>query len=77
MNDDLETRKAKAVEEYQTVMEWSVYEMGKVMERLKENNAWEYLDGNKEAFAYIKEKRQQRLKEILEKYNLPNELIKR
>ena len=65
---DLEERKAKAVAEYEEVLEWSIRESDKVYEKLRAEGKALGLDTNRESFAYIKEKRRQRLKEILEKY---------
>ena len=68
---DLEERKAKAVAEYNEILEWSIRESDKVFEKLQAEGKPLGLDTNKEAYAYIKEVRKQRLKEIFEKYDLP------
>ena len=65
---DLEERKAKAVSEYNEVLKWSICESEKVYEKLVKAGKNIGLDTNQEAYAYIKEKRKQRLKEILDKY---------
>ena len=69
----LEERKAKAVAEYNAVLEWSIKESEKILEKMKREGQFLYLDGHGEEFAYIKETRFRRLKEIFNKYDLSEE----
>ena len=71
MNDNLEERKRKATAEWKELIKWSVTESQKVSEQLDKEGAIRGLDTNKEAFAYIRETKKRRLKEIAEKYDLP------
>ena len=71
MNDDLEERKRKANAEWKELIKWSVTESQKVSEQLDKEGAIRGLDTNKEAYAYIRETKKRRLKEIAEKYDLP------
>lgn len=68
--NDLEKRKAMAVEEYKKVVDWSIRESQKVIEELDKNGKFIKLDGNHDAYRYIREEEIRRLKEILKKYNL-------
>ena len=69
----LEERKAAAVAEYNAVLEWSIKESNKVLDKMKREGRFLYLDGHGEEFAYIKETRRRRLEEIFNKYTLPKE----
>ena len=71
MNSSLEERKRKATAEWKELIKWSVTESQKVSEQLDKEGAIRGLDTNKEAFAYIRETKKRRLKEIAEKYDLP------
>ena len=71
MNDNLEERKRKATAEWKELIKWSVTESQKVSEQLDKEGAIRGLDTNKEAYAYIRETKKRRLKEIAEKYDLP------
>ena len=68
---NLEEREAKAKQEIEDLLNWSAAESKKVSDRLDREGVIRGLDINREAFAYIKEIRQKRLKEIAEKYDLP------
>lgn len=69
----LEERKTKAVAEYNAVLEWSIKESEKVLDKMKREGRFLYLDGHGEEFNYIKETRRRRLEEIFSKYDLPKE----
>ena len=71
MNDDLEERKRKATAEWKELIKWKNAEAEKVITQLKSEGAVMGLDGHKERFSYIRETEKKRLKEIAEKYNLP------
>ena len=61
----------QAQKEYDEVREWVLDEEDRVVEKLKlEGRYVRGLDGNQADFAYIYEKRNKRIKEIKEKYNL-------
>lgn len=74
MNDDIEKRKAQAKLEVEQLMNWSIAEAKKVSEQLTREGAVRGLDGHQERYAYIREIRNRRLKEIAEKYDLPHNL---
>lgn len=68
--NDIEKRKAMAVEDYKKVIDWSIKESQKVIEELDKNGQFLKLDGNRNACKYIYEEKIRRLREILKKYNL-------
>ena len=68
---NLEERETKAKQEIEELLNWSITESKKVSDRLDREGVIRGLDTNREAFSYIKEIRQKRLKEIAEKYDLP------
>ena len=70
----LAERKAAAVAEYNDVLNWSIKESEKVIERLRSEGRLLYLDGHDEEFRYIKETRRRRLEEIFDKYDLPRKV---
>ena len=71
MIENLKEREAKAKQEIEELLNWSAAESKKVSDRLDREGVIRGLDTNREAFSYIKEIRQKRLKEIAEKYDLP------
>ena len=72
MNDSLEERRRLADIESEEAKKWLVNEMDKVSEQLNREGAVRGLDTNREAYAYIYETFRRRIKEIGEKYNLPD-----
>ena len=74
MNENLDERAAKAKAEIDELMNWSIAEEDKVMAQLTSEGAKIGLDSHRERFAYIRETRNRRLKEIAEKYDLPHNL---
>ena len=74
MEDSLEERKRKATQEWKELLKWERSEEDKVMEQLRSEGAVMGLDGHQERYAYIREIRNRRLKEIAEKYDLPHNL---
>ncbi|MBR2179552.1 MAG: hypothetical protein IJ862_04055 [Selenomonadaceae bacterium] len=71
MIKSLKEREAKAKQEIEELLNWSVAESKKVSDRLDREGVVRALDTNREAFAYIREIEKKRLKEIAEKYDLP------
>ena len=69
--NDLAERKAKAVSDYEEVIDWVIKESHKIGEELEKQGKFTTLDGHKDAYAYIHEEKIKRLKRIFEKYNLP------
>ena len=67
----IEERRRLANLEFKELKQWFINENRKVSEKLKEEGAVRGLDSNREAFEYIHETFDQRIKEISEKYNLP------
>ena len=74
MNKDTEQKEAMAKSEIEALLNWSVAEAKKVSERLHREGAKIGLDTNHKEYAYIREERNRRLKEIAEKYGLPHNL---
>ena len=72
--NDLEERKRQATQEWRELLARERAEENKVMEQLRREGAVMGLDGHQERFAYIRETRNRRLKEIAEKYDLPHNL---
>ena len=71
--NSLEEKKIKMAEEIIALMDWAHAESDKVIAKLKSENKMLGLGGHQEDFAYIREAEKRRLKEIVEKYNLPLE----
>lgn len=71
--NSLEEKKIKMAEEIIALMDWAHAESDKVIAKLKSENKMLGLGGHQEDFAYIRETEKRRLKEIVEKYNLPLE----
>ena len=69
--DSVEEKKAKMTAEITALIDWSVTEGDKVVAQLKQEGAIMGLDCHQERFAYIRETKKQRLKEIIDRYNLP------
>ena len=65
-------QKEKAQLEFNELIKWSNSEEDKVIAKLKSEGAVMGLDGHKEEFLYIRKEECRRLKEMAEKYNLPN-----
>lgn len=71
MSESIEERRRLANLEFKELKQWFINENRKVSEKLKEEGAVRGLDSNREAFEYIHETFDRRIKEISEKYNLP------
>ena len=67
----LEERQEASSEEIRELMKWEETESAKVIARLESEGKVLGLDGYPEDFAYIRETRNRRLKDIFAKYNLP------
>ncbi len=67
-----EERKTEAVKEIRELLDWSINQEERLVERLKECGELTLgLDGNTNDFAPLREELATKLKAILSKYNLP------
>lgn len=64
----LEERQESLSKEIRELMEWEELESKKIIEKLESEGKALGLDGYPEEFAYIRETRNRRWREILEKY---------
>ena len=62
--------KEQAEKEYRELLSWEREESNKVTERLKKEGKLVGLDTHQEEYAYIREIRNKKIKEIQEKYKL-------
>lgn len=67
----LEEKKSEMAAEIIALMDWAHAESDKVIAKLKSEHKVLGLGGHQEEFAYIRETEKRRLKEIVDKYNLP------
>ena len=65
-------QKEKAQIEFNELIKWSNSEEDKVIAKLKSEGAVMGLDGHVEEFLYIRKEECRRLREMAEKYDLPN-----
>ncbi len=67
-----EEQKEKAQLEFNELIKWSNAEEDKVIARLKSEGVVIGLDGHTEEFLYIRKEECRRLREMADKYDLPN-----
>lgn len=67
---EIEEKKAAMIAEINALIDWEMLEIEKVNEHLKKSKKFKQgLDANSESYSSIREERNNRLKEILSRYN--------